>query len=404
MEKVNVAVIGLGLRGYGVLSGLLLGMDNVHVVSVCDVYEDRVERAVNKVFEKTGERPFSSLSYEEAIDRPEVEAVLILSSWETHVPISLFAMEHGKAVGMEVCGAYTIEDCWALVDTQERTKVPFMFLENCCYGRNELMVLNMVRQGIFGEIVHATGGYCHDLREEVGTGKEARHYRLRNYLNRNCENYPTHELGPISHVLGINRGNRMLKLVSMGTKSVGMNAYAKANPEHIDPELQTAHFAQSDVVNTLISCANGQTISLILDTTLPRPYSRCFTIRGTLGEFTEDNRSIYLDSDFTTADHFTWQKHWNNVEDYREKYEHPIWQKYLAEGIRGGHGGMDGLVYDAFIESVRLGNPCPIDVYDAAAWMAITPLSEMSLKGGSVPVDVPDFTRGRWPDRVLTAF
>jgi len=404
MEKVNVAVIGLGLRGHGILCGLLLNMDNVNVVSVCDVYEDRTKEAADQVEKKTGKRPFETLSYEEAIDRTDVDAVLILSSWETHIPICLYAMEHGKAVGMEVCGAYSVEDCWNMVNTQERTGVPFMFLENCCFGRNELMVLNMVKQGIFGEVVHATGGYCHDLREEIGTGKEARHYRLRNYLSRNCENYPTHELGPIANVLGINRGNRMLRLVSMSTKAVGMNAYARSKPDHIDPILQTAKFAQGDVVNTLISCENGETISLILDTTLPRPYSRCFTIRGTKGEFTEDNRSIYLDSDFTVEDHFKWQPQWNNVEKYREKYEHPIWQKYLKEGIRGGHGGMDGLVYDAFIESVRTGTPCPIDVYDAAAWMCVTPLSEMSIAGGSVPVDIPDFTKGAYKNRTLTAF
>ena len=404
MEKVNVAVIGLGLRGHGILFSLLMHMDNVSVVSVCDVYEDRLNESADRVGKECGRRPFASTRYEEAIDRPDVDAVLILSSWETHVPIACFAMEHGKAVGMEVCGAYTVEDCWNLVRTQERTGAPFMFLENCCYGENELMILNMVRKGLFGEIVQCTGGYCHDLREEISTGKERRHYRLRNYLSRNCENYPTHELGPIANILGINRGNRMLHLVSMATKSVGLNAYARANPDRIDPALQTAHFAQGDVVNTLIRCAGGQTISLTLDTTLPRAYSRNLVVRGTLGVYTEDNQSIYLDKDFTPADHFRWKGHWGNVEDYRKDYQHPIWVEYRQNGIRGGHGGMDGLVYDAFIECVRKGEPCPIDVYDAAAWMCITPLSEQSIRNGSAPVEIPDFTCGHWQDRAPVTF
>ncbi len=399
MEKVNVAVIGLGLRGHGILFSLLLHMDNVNVVSVCDVYEDRVTEAADRVEKETGRRPFASRNYEEAIDRSDVDAVLILSSWETHVPIACFAMEHGKAVGMEVCGAYTVEDCWNLVRTQERTQAPFMFLENCCYGENELMILNMVRKGLFGEILHCTGGYCHDLREEISTGKERRHYRLRNYLSRNCENYPTHELGPIANILNLGRGNRMLSLVSMATRSAGLNAYAKAHPDTIDPELRTAHFAQGDVVNTLIRCQGGQTVSLTLDTTLPRPYSRNLIIRGTQGVYTEDNQSVYLDKDFTPADHFRWKGHWGNIEDYRERYQHPIWVEYRKNGIRGGHGGMDGLVYDAFLEGIRLGRPCPIDVYDAAAWMCITPLSEISIREGSVPVEIPDFTGGLWETR-----
>ena len=307
-------------------------------------------------------------------------------------------MEKGIAVGMEVGGAYTVEDCWRLVRTQERTGTPFMLLENCCYGQMEMMVMHMVKEGLFGEVVHCSGGYCHDLRSEVARGEENRHYRLRNYLSRNCENYPTHELGPIAQVLGINRGNRMLSLVSMSTKAAGLNDYAARHPE-INPALATAHFNQGDVVSTLIRCAGGQTISLTLDTTLPRAYSRGFTVHGTRALYTEDNNSLYLDSDFTEADHFNWTPNWNNATKYLEKYQHPVWRDYLENGIRGGHGGMDGLVYDAFIEAVRKGEPCPIDVYDAAAWMCITPLSEQSIAMGSAPVPVPDFTSGAWSTR-----
>ena len=398
MEKVRTAVVGLGCRGQAILDGLLLGMDNVQVTAVCDSYEDRTENGACSVERAYGKRPFASTDYREVISRSDVDAVLILSAWESHVPIAIEAMEQGKAVGMEVGGAYSVDDCWRLVRSQERTGAPFMFLENCCYGQKEMMVMHMVREGLFGQVVHCAGGYCHDLRSEVAGGRENRHYRLRNYLNRNCENYPTHELGPIAQVLDINRGNRMLSLVSMSSMAAGINDYAARHPE-VDQKLTTARFCQGDVVNTLIRCAGGQTISLTLDTTLPRPYSRCFTVKGTRGMYMEDNDSVYLDTDFTEADHWTWDKQWGNAARYLEKYQHPVWADYLKNGIRGGHGGMDGLVYDAFFEAVRKGEPCPIDVYDAAAWMCITPLSEQSIAMGSHPVAIPDFTGGAWCDR-----
>jgi len=398
MDKVRVGAIGLGCRGYYMLQNCLLDMDNLIITAVCDTYEDRTKLAVDAVVAHGYPAPFASTNWHDVLDPEKVDAVLILSSWESHVPIAIEAMEKGIAVGMEVGGAYTIDQCWQLVHAYERTGTPFMFLENCCYGRMEMMVMNMIKQGLFGEIVHCEGGYCHDLRSEVAHGKENRHYRLRNYLHRNCENYPTHEIGPIAQVLNINRGNRFLSLVSVASKSRGMNEYAK-NHDDVNPALQTASFAQGDVVTTIIKCANGETVVLSLDTTLPRAYSRRFTVRGTFGMYMEDNNSIYLDSDFTEADHWCWSKQWNNAERYLEKYEHPVWEKYLKEGLRGGHGGMDGLVYDAFIEAVRNKTPCPIDVYDAAAWMAITPLSEISIAKGGVLVDFPDFTNGAFCER-----
>ena len=398
MEKVRVAVVGIGCRGQYMMEHCLLEMDNMVVTAVCDTYEDRLQWGVDTVVRHGQPAPFASTNWHDVLNKELADAVMILSSWESHVPIAIEAMQKGIAVGMEVGGAYSIDQCWDLVRTYEQTGTPFMFLENCCYGRTEMMVMNMIKQGLFGEIVHCEGGYCHDLRDEIALGKENRHYRLRNYLHRNCENYPTHELGPIAQILDINRGNRFLSLVSVASKSRGMNEYAKQH-ENVNPALQTASFAQGDVVTTIIKCANGETITLSLDTTLPRAYSRRFTVRGTLGMYMEDNNSIYLDSDFTPEDHWCWSKNWNNAEKYLEKYEHPVWEKYLKEGLRGGHGGMDGLVYDAFIEAVRNGSPCPIDVYDAAAWMAVTPLSEMSIAKGGAPVDFPDFTGGAFCER-----
>lgn len=399
-NKVKVAAVGVGGRGYSILEGLLVHMDNVEVTAVCDLYEDRVNAAAASVVRAYGEehRPFSTTDYREIMTRDDVEAVIIMSAWESHIPIAIDAMEHGKAVGMEVGGAYSVDQCWELVHTWERTRVPFMFLENCCYGEAEMMVMNMVKLGLFGDVVHCEGGYRHDLRDEVIFGRENRHYRLRNYLSRNCENYPTHELGPIAQILDINRGNRFLSLVSVASKSAGLNAFAAAHPK-ADQSLATADFAQGDVVTTIIKCARGETITLTLDTTLPRAYSRGFTVQGTKGMYMEDNRSVFLDSDHGGTDHWDWSPEWNNQVKYLEKYSHPTWVEYHKNGIRGGHGGMDGLVYDAFIECVRTGTPCPIDVYDAAAWMVVTPLSEQSIAMGGAPVAFPDFMGGMWTER-----
>jgi hypothetical protein len=277
-----------------------------------------------------------------------------------------------------------------------------MLLENCCFGRYELMVLNMVRQGLFGEIVHCQGGYRHDLRREVSGGWENRHYRKDNYLLRNCENYPTHELGPIAEVLDINRGNRMTTLNSVASKSAGLHEYIlkRKGADSPDAKLQ---FAQGDVVTTIIKCARGETIVLTLDTTLPRAYTRAFHVQGTKGMFSEDNKTIFLDGEHDAFE-FKGRELWGNADSYFEKYDHPIWKQYLAEGVQGGHDGMDWLEFTAFFKAVRDSAPVPIDVYDMAAWMSISTLSEQSIAMGGAPVAIPDFTNGKWitrKDKVL---
>lgn len=294
MKKLNLGVIGLGARGAGLLEEILLPNDKVNVTAVCDVYQDRADAAAETVEEKCGKKPFISLDFKEVIQRPDVDAVMIFSAWESHIPIAIAAMKANKPVGMEVGGAYSIQQCWDLVRTYEETKTPIMLMENCCFGRKELLVLNMSEQGVLGEIVHCSGGYHHDLREEIAFGKENRHYRLRNYLNRNCENYPTHELGPIAKVLRINHGNRMLSLTSIASKSAGLHTYI-ADKKGEDAELLQKTFNQGDIVTTVIRCAGGQTIVLTLDTTLPRYYSRGFTVRGTKGMYEESTDSVFLD-------------------------------------------------------------------------------------------------------------
>ena len=392
MEKVRTGVIGLGARGHSLIKQLLLGMDNCEIVAVCDVYQDRVDASAALIKEKTGKDVFKATDYNEILAYKDIDAVLVITSWESHVKIACDAMKAGIPTGLEVGGAYDIEECYDLVNTQVSTKTPFMFLENCCYGRFEMMAMNMVKQGIFGEIVHCEGGYQHDLRTEILRGEEIRHYRLNNYINRNCENYPTHELGPIAKILNINNGNRMVYLTSMSSKSVGLNDYAKLHPDTIQSKFCDQKFNQGDVVTTNIMCADGATISLMLDTCNGRPYSRNFTVHGTRGMYREDGNYVYLDTDFTEADHWNWSPKWNNAHKYTEKYEHPVWQKFLSDGVRGGHGGMDYLVYNEFFNYVINGGKSPIDVYDAAAWMCITPLSQISIREGSRPVEIPDFT------------
>ena len=394
MEKFRVGQIGLGGRGMGHLSGIFCERDDVVVTYVCDVYEDRCAAAVKMVEERRGNTPKSTTNYREVCESPDVDVVIVTSAWENHIPACVYAMECGKQVATEVGGAYSVDDCWKLVNTYEKTGIHCMMLENCCYDRNEMMVMKMVREGLFGKIVHCEGGYQHDLRGEVSHGAENRHYRLRNYQNRCCENYPTHELGPIAKILDVNRGNRMVKLTSMASGAWGLNAFAEAHDD-VDPALRSYRFKQGDVVKTMIQCAHGETICLTLDTTLPRYYSRNFTIRGTKGFFGETENMVYIDGKCVEFGH----DNFNNVGEYRKEWEHPVWKHFEEEGVKGGHGGMDWLVFDAYFTALRDGMVPPIDTYDTAAWMAITPLSEISIANGSMPVDVPDFTRGMWTHR-----
>lgn len=399
MERLKVAVVGLGCRGRMLTKQVLLERGDIDVTAVCDVYEDRVNDTIKMVQEKYPEaKPAAYTSAQKLFDEEagKLDAVIIASSWDEHIRQAIMAMNAGIPVGMEVGGAYALTELWELVETWERTKTPFMFLENCCYGREELMALNMTEQGVLGEIVHCEGSYQHDLRDEVAGGLQNRHYRLDNYTKRNAENYPTHELGPIARILKLNHGNRMLTLGSVSSKAAGLNDFLERNKEKY-ADVYGRHFNQGDIVTTTITCAGGETITLTLDTTLPRYYSRGFTVHGTRGLYREDNHSIFLDSE--EAHHkadFKWRDQWGNIDNYREAYEHPLWREFLKDEIRGGHGGMDWLLLEAFFTALRNHEPMPIDVYDAASWMVITCLSEESIALGGQRLPIPDFTRGRW--------
>lgn len=396
-KKVNVAVIGVSGRGQG-LMGCIYDMEDVKITVVCDLYEDRMEEAANRVLETCGYKPASCGDYREVVKRSDVDCVITPSSWSSHREIALAAMKAGKPVGIEVGGAYTLHECWELVRVSEETGVSCMMLENCCYGKEEMTILNMVKQGVFGELVHCQGGYHHDLRSEVAMGLENRHYRFRNYLHRNGEIYPTHEAGPIAKYLDINRGNRFVTLTSMASKASGLHQWIVDN-KGADHDHAKLDFTQGDVVTTMIKCAHGETVLLTHDTTLPRVYSRGGKVQGTKAIWMEDKKAIHIDGISPAEDWSNLDASWEPLENYMEKYEHPLWKEYRNAGVKGGHGGMDFLVLRAFFESVKDNTPPPIDVYDTATWMAITCLSEDSIALGSMPVPFPDFTCGKWINR-----
>ena len=399
-KRIKMGIIGLGQRG-GCLADTIMAFDHVDVVAVCDVYEDRRKDVADKVEKERGVRPLQYAAYKELLKNEEIDAVLVASSWDEHIKMAIDCMKAGKITAMEVGGAYDVEECWELVRTYEETKTPIMMMENCCFDRFETFALALVRAGKLGEIVHCHGAYSHDLRDEILGGRVNRHYRLDNYKKRNCENYPTHELGPIAKILDINRGNRMVSLVSVASKAAGLSAFAKSE-KNPDPTLTNATFKQGDIVTTIITCENGETITLTLDTTLPKYYSREFTVRGTEGLCCQEANMVLLEGEHNMHEfgepYQTLGKHLNNMENYAE-YIPNMWKNITPRERELGHGGMDYLMFKAFFQAIEKGEEMPVDVYDAAAWMCITALSAQSIALGGAPQSVPDFTCGKWIKR-----
>lgn len=404
MEKVRIGFVGLGQRGQGMLS-TFLAYSVVDVVAVCDVYEDRIEKASAIIKEKRNHEPRKYLDFKKMLEDKDLDAIYIASSWEEHIKQAILCMEHHIPVAMEVGGAYDIKDCWALVNAYEKSKTPIMMMENCCYDKFETLVTSLTKEGVLGEIVHCHGAYSHDLRKEITEGNINRHYRLRNYIARNCENYPTHELGPIARLLNINRGNRFVSMVSIASKASGLEEYIKSG-RCPDKSLESVKFKQGDIVSTIITCENGETITMTLDTTLPGYYSRQMRVKGTKGCANQEANLVLLDDDHedfwnTTA---TISKYLNSAYKYKE-YLPKYWREITQEQINLGHGGMDFYMIGAFLDALINHKPMPIDVYDCAAWYAITPLSAKSIAHGGRAYKIPDFTRGKYKtNKPLDAF
>lgn len=410
-QKIKVAFIGVGARGSGQLD-VILKRSDVLITAIADIDTDACAKAVQQVTKAGQPKPkvFSngSKDYKNLLNQKDVDAVIICTPWTYHVPMAIDAMKAGKAVGCEVSGATSIQECWDLVHAQEETGSPFMILENVCYRRDVMAVLNMVRKDMLGEMIHLEGGYEHDLREvKFNDGKryygggvefgekgysEAR-WRTMHSVGRNGDLYPTHGLGPIHTAININRGNRYTHLTSMSSKARGLHNYIVNHPAGgADHPNAKVNFELGDVVTTMIRTVNDETITLTHDTNLPRPYSLGFRFQGTKGIWMDLNKSIYIEGKGKAHT-------WESTDQYFKDYDHPLWAKYGNDAAGAGHGGMDFFVLHAFIEALKASQPMPLDVYDCATWKAVTVLSEESIAEGSAPKAFPDFTNGNWITR-----
>ena len=410
-NKLQVGIIGTGLRGQW-MTKLLLNRTDVDIPVICDIDEKMIDMVLN-VFEKQG-RPKPKIyrdgpeDFRNMVSNEDLDGVYIATPWEWHHPMAMAAMENGCNVGTEVPAALTINECWDLVNTSEKSGKLCMIMENVNYRRDIMAVLNMVRKDLFGELLHCQGGYQHDLRHvKFNDGKgaygggvefgekgfsEAR-WRTQHSVDKNADLYPTHGLGPISPMLKINRGNRMLHLTSTATQSRGLHEYIVKNGGEDHPNAKI-NFKLGDVVTTVIKCANGQTIMLSHDTNSPRPYSLNFRVQGTKGIWMKDNKSIYIEG--RSPESHRWEKD----EPYLKEYDHPLWKRFEQQAAGSGHGGMDFFIVRAFVEALKDDQSPVIDVYDAVSMSVIVPLSEKSIKSNSASIQIPDFTRGKWKDNM----
>lgn len=404
--KVRLAFIGVGLRGRSHVDQAIYRSDVV-IPAICDIDPDAIART-QKMLRDAG-RPEAAVysknekDFENLLKRDDIDGVVIATPWEWHVPMAVATMKAGKYAGVEVSATVTLQESWDLVNAYEKTGSHCMILENVCYRRDVMAVLNMVRQNMFGELTHMHCGYQHDLRnikfnDGKGHGKgiefgekgfsEAK-WRTQHSVDRNGDLYPTHGLGPVAEMCNINRGNQFLYLTSMSTQARGLHKYVVDNGGANHPNAKV-NFKLGDIVTTLIKCANGETILISHDTNSPRPYSLCFRVQGTEGLWMDDGDTIYIEK--VSPKPHTWEP----FKEYQEKYDHPLWKKHAQSAEKAGHGGIDFFVLRGFIEAIKRKVAPPMDVYDAAAWSAISPLSEESIKKGSAPVAIPDFTRGKW--------
>jgi predicted dehydrogenase len=405
-KPVRIGFVGVGQRG-AALVRILLDLPGVEIPALCDIDEEHLSRAQAMV-EKTGrKRPEGYASgpedYLQLVSRADLDAVITATPWELHTPVAVAAMKAGKYAGTEVPAAVTMEQCWELVNTSEQTQMPCMMLENDCFGRGALMALNLVQQGLLGELIHCEGGYDHDIRAGLLRNGELS-WRGMHALRRDANLYPTHPIGPIAWWTGINRGDRFTYLTSMSSKSRGINRYAA---KHFGPDNINAkrRFADGDVNTSLIMTEKGLTVTLNHDTQLPRPYSdsgdtkiplMVQRLQGTEGIFFGSMEKIYIEGRSPLHK-------WEDTGPYYEQYEHLLW-KELGEAARSsGHGGEDYVEMHQFVRAVRNRMQTPVDVYDSATWSAIIPLSERSVASKSAAIDFPDFTRGKWRNaRALT--
>ena len=391
MDTVRIGFVGVGGQGMSHVHNLLK-VEGCVIKAVDDIVPEKVTKAQDLVEQAGFPRPAGysrgPTDFVRMCEQEELDLVFNATPWEWHVPICLAAMKNGKHTATEVPAAYTLDDCWALVEHAEQYGKHCVMMENCNYGRMEMMVFNMVRQGVFGEILHAEGGYLHDLRSVKFSPEGEGLWRRAHGMKRNGNLYPTHGLGPVANCMDLNRGDRFATLVSMSSPSRGLQLYAREHFAEGSPQRQE-RYVLGDVNWSLIMTANGRTICVGHDTNLPRPYSRVHVVQGTRGLFQGYPDRVYIEGRSKSDD-------WEPAEAYLAEFDHPLW-KQMEEKSRGaGHGGMDYLEDYRLIKCLREGLPTDMNVYDAAAISAVTPLSEWSVANGSRPAEFPDFTRGRW--------
>ncbi|TNF43689.1 MAG: Gfo/Idh/MocA family oxidoreductase, partial [Bacteroidetes bacterium] len=394
LDKVRIGFVGLGSRGPGAVNRMS-HIEGVEIAALCDQYEHEVEKVQKKLEEQGIPRAKSYSGSKDAwkamCENPDIDLIYICTPWEWHTPMAVYAMENGKHAAIEVPAAKTIDECWQLVETSEKTKKHCMMLENTCYDFFELLTLNMARQGFFGEIVHTEGAYIHTLIDSnFNKNGYAEMWRLKeNFRNGNL--YPTHGLGPIAQVMNINRGDQMEYLTAMQSNDFQMAGRAAelAKTDSFFNEFANKQY-RGNMNTTTIRTYKGKTIMLQHDVTSPRPYSRIHLVSGTKGmaqKYPEPGR---------ISDGHEWMSE-EKMKELNEKYTPEI-VKHIGEMAKkvGGHGGMDFMMDWRLIDCLRNGLPLDQDVYDAALWSSIAPLSEKSVASRSNSVDVPDFTRGAW--------
>ena len=415
--KVRIGLIGVGLRGQEHVR-LMADRDDVEIIAMADPNKQMMADSQN-IIAKAGKKAAiefgnGNTDYKNLLKHDDIDAVIIATPWEWHIPQAIDAMEAGKIPGVEVCGALELKHCWDIVNTSERTHIPAMILENVCYRRDVMAVLNMVRNGLFGELLHLQGGYEHDLRGvkfndgitpynsgvEFGEkGFSEAKWRTLHSQYRNGELYPTHGLGPIATMIDMNKGNRLTKLSSVATKSRGLHKYIldhpKGGPDHPNAKV---NFKLGDIVTTQIQTTNGETIVLTHDTNSPRPYNLGFRVQGTDGIW-QDNHAGEFNAGMIYFEGKSKSHSWENTEAYMKQYDHPLWKRYEKNAEGAGHGGMDWFVDNAFIECIKRNADFPLDVYDLATLYSITPLSEKSIAEGGTLQMIPDYTNGKWQNR-----
>jgi len=393
---VRVGVVGTGGRGCSLL-GTMQHIDNIEFPALCDINADNLARAQDIVVKAGHPKPVGysegDRAFEKLMERDDLDAVIIATPWQWHTPMAVYGMEHGKYVGVEVPAAITLKQCWDLVNTSEETGVPCMMLENWSFRRDNLAVLNIIRQGLFGEIVHCHCAHSHDCIDHWFFDPEGNmRWGGEFLLTRNCDQYPTHSLGPVLSWMDINCGDNFDYLTSTASASKSINAYfvRKFGPNH--PNAKRT-YKQGDIVTSLVRTHGGKTIVINYDMQLPRPYDNRWMIQGTEGIYNEQRNALYI------VDKSPNYHQWEPFPPYQETYDHAWWKTMMGDPETMGHGGTDYLELSLFLDAVRNGTQTPVDVYDSAVMSSVVALSEQSIADGSAPVKCPDFTRGKWKTR-----